>query len=175
MKRRRVDACLKAALNDKKRPPSRLSWTNQAFDHSIFLKILLFWYSSTRVWQNHRLDISSFCDVCWPAFALSIWFFSCAFDRISTTFAFDWRCHQSFLLQFVHELSHNLKYSDWSSFVNESLYSYKRKTLRWMKIRCCCHWTSLKIIILINRLVHNCRKCADDVSRLDWHILFVHS
>ena len=167
MKKRRVDACLKTALNDKKRSSFQLFWTNQAFDYSIFLKILLSWCSSTRIWQNHRLDISFFCDVCWPAFALSIWFLSCAFDWISTIFAFNWRCYQSFLFQFVHELNHSLKYSNWSSFVNESLYSYKRKTLRWTKIRCCCHWISLKAIILINHFVHNCRKCANDVSRLD--------
>ena len=148
---------------------------NQAFDHSTFLKILLFWCFPTRVWQNHRLDTSSLCDVCWSAFALSIWFPSCVSDRISTASAFDWRCHQSFLLQFIYELSHNSKYSGWSLFVNENLYSYKRKTLRWTKIRCCCHWTSLKIIILINHFMHNCKRCADDVSRSDWHVPFVHS
>ena len=174
MKRRRIDACLKATSNDKRFSFFRLSWMNQAFDHSIFLKVLLSWCFPTRIWQNHRFDISSFCDVCWPAFALSIWFFSCAFDRISTIFAFDWRCHQFFLLQFAHELNHNSKYSSWNSFVNESFYSCKRETLRWTKIRCCCHWTSLKIIILINRFVHSCRRCANDVSHFDWHVLFVH-
>ena len=148
---------------------------NQAFNHSASLKVLLFWCFSTRVWQNHRLNISFLCDVCWPAFALSIWFFLCAFNRISTASAFDWWCHQSFLLQFVHELSHNSKYSNWNSFVNESFYSCKRKTLRWTKIRCCCYWTSLKTIILINHFVHNCRRCADDVLRSDWHVSFIHS
>ena len=158
-----------------RRSSFRLSWMNWAFDHSTFLMILLSWCFSTKVWQNHRLDISSFCDVCWPASALSIWFLSCVSDRIPTASAFDWRCHQLFLLQFAHELSHNSKYSDWNSFVNENLYSCKRKTLRWTRIRCCCHWTPLKTIILINHFVHSCRRCADDVSRSDWHVLFVHS
>ena len=175
MKRRRVDACLRAALDDKRFSSFRLSWMNQAFDHSAFLRVLLFWCFPTRVWQNHRLDISSFCDVCWSASALSIWFLSCVSDRISTTSAFDWRCHQFFLFQFAHELNYSSKYPSWSSFVNENLYSCRKKTLKWTRIRCYCHWTSLKIIILINRLVHNCRRCADNVSRFNWHVLFVHS
>ena len=167
MKKRRVDACLKAASNDKKLLFFRLSWINQAFDHSISLKILLSWCFPTKVWQNHRFDISFLYNVCWPAFALSIWFFSYVFDRISTISAFDWRCHQSFLFQFAHELNHNLKYLSWSLFVNESLYSYKKRTLKWTKIHCCCHWISLKTIILINRFVHNCRRCANDVSHFN--------
>ena len=127
MKKRHVDACLKTTSNDKKRLSFRLSWMNQAFDHSTSLRILLFWCFPTKIWQNHRFNISFLCDVCWLAFALSIWFSSCVFDRISTIFAFDWRCHQSFLLQFVHELNHNSKYLSWSSFVNKSLYSYKKR------------------------------------------------
>ena len=139
MKKRRVDACLRTVSDDKKRSSFRLLWMNQAFGHSASLKILLFWCFSTKVWQNRRFNILSFCDVCWPVFALSIWFLLCVSDRISITFAFDWRCHQSFLLQFAHELSHSSEYSGWSSFVDESLYSCKKKTLRWTKIRCCCH------------------------------------
>ena len=175
MKKRRVDACLKTVSSDKKLLSFQLFWMNQAFDHSIFLKILLFWCFSTKIWQNHQLDISFFCNVCWSAFTLSIWFFSCIFDRISTIFAFNWRCHQFFLFQFAHELSHNSKYLNWSLFVNENLYSCKKKILKWTKICCCYHWISLKIIILINRFVHNCRRCANNISRFNWHILFVYS
>ena len=167
MKKRRVDACLKTTSNDTKRSSFRLFWMNQAFDHSTFLKILLFWCFSTRILQNHRFDISFFCDICWPAFALSIWFFSCAFNWISTIFAFNWRCHQFFLFQFAHELNHSSKYSNWSSFVNVNFYSCKKKTLRWKKIRFCFHWTSLKTIILINHFMHNCRRCANDVLHFD--------
>ena len=89
MKRCRIDACLKTVSDDKRRSSFQLFWINLTFGYSTFLKVLLFWDFLTKVWQNHRFNISFFCDICWSAFALSIWFSSCVFDLFSTIFTFD--------------------------------------------------------------------------------------